>query len=76
MCRCKYGGCISISLICNAELQCADWSDEDPQLCGLTITPWNCYLPALSPYAHYAVTDCPGYQPGAIVAEYQKLKYS
>jgi hypothetical protein len=76
MFRCKYGGCISTNLTCNGEPQCADWSDEDPDLCGLTIPPGNCYLPALSPYAHYVATDCPKCQPGAIVPQHQELNYS
>ncbi|KDR19734.1 hypothetical protein L798_05765 [Zootermopsis nevadensis] len=76
MFRCKYGGCILMNLTCNGEPQCVDWSDEDPILCGLTVPPGSCHLPALSPYSHYNATNCPMCQPGAVVAQHHELNYS
>lgn len=34
MFRCKYGGCIMASLLCNKVNDCVDRSDEDPHVCS------------------------------------------
>ncbi|XP_070522387.1 modular serine protease-like [Cardiocondyla obscurior] len=73
--RCAYGGCIRPELKCNSQLNCHDWSDEDENLCGLTLPDGACRLPAAKAGVYYRVSGCSRCRPGEVVPEFTRLDY-
>ncbi|KAJ9583785.1 hypothetical protein L9F63_021875 [Diploptera punctata] len=54
MFQCTYGACVSVESTCNGRVECADGSDEDPQLCVHS----RCRLPQSPPHGHYVAEKC------------------
>ena len=76
MFRCTYGACISEHLKCNRQQNCHDWSDEDEEVCGVSLPEGACRLPGAKPGTHYFVLGCPECRPGDVIPELTRLNYT
>lgn len=73
--RCSYGACIDVTLTCNKQQNCLDWSDEDGALCGPELLNKACRLPPARPGTFYETSTCESCRPGRVVDEATRLDF-